>query len=131
MGRLFTPITPVPNPLPLEAILGGSFGPSAETFHTLALLGHVVLRLLFSVVLFMEHPFDDAGLLAARVNADQSEERLAAMFVESGILAEVLPHQHWKPHDTGVDLGTAACMQKALIAACVHEPGGNFYCAVR
>ena len=79
----------------------------------------------------MEHPFDDAGLLAARVNADQSEERLAALLIKSGILAEVLPHLHWKPHDTGVDLGTAACMLKALIAAYVHKPGGHFYSAVR
>ena len=69
--------------------------------------------------------------LQHELNADQSEERLAALFVKSGILAEVLPHQHWKPHDTGVDLGTAACMLKALIAAYVHEPGGDFYSAVR
>ena len=129
---ILAPITPVPNPLRLEAVLGGkimSWG--SQAFDALQLWGQTILQLLFSIVLFVEHPFDDAGLLSRRVEAAQSESRLAALIANSTLLAETLFDEGADPQGEGIEAETAASMLKALIGAYASEKGGDFYSVVK
>ena len=63
-----SPVGPVPNPLRLEAILGGGFGFGREAFTTLELIGHSGLKLLFSIAMYIDRPFDDAKQLLNRID---------------------------------------------------------------
>ena len=125
------PITPVPNPLRLEAVLGNHFGWGAQAFKALQLWGQTILQLLFSVVHFVENPFDDAGLLSRRVQAALRDERLAALIANSGLLAETLPNVGWEPDVEGIDAETAAATLKALVGAYASEKGGDYYSVVK
>ena len=49
MGRVFAPIGPVPNPLRIEAVLGGGEGWGARAFQVLCLQGEKALKMLFAV----------------------------------------------------------------------------------
>ena len=108
-----------------------SLGWGAQAFEALQLWGQTILQLLFSVVLFVEHPFDDAGLLNQRVQKARGDERLAALITNSGILAETLPDEGWEPESDGIDAELAAGMLKALVGAYVSEKGGDFYSVVK
>jgi hypothetical protein len=93
----------VPNPLRLEAVLGGIFGLGAEEFSIHALKGKTILHLLTSLALYQRHPFDHAALLAERVQVALKDDRLAELLANSGILPEVIPSLGWQPLKAGVD----------------------------
>ena len=125
VGACCSPITPIPNPLRMEAVLGSDWG--IEALDTLQFLGRKVLKLFFSIVCFVKHPFDDAALLTRRSRAARVDERLAALFVHSGLLQEIQPVLGWKPQVDGIDIETAAGTLNALVGAFMTERGGDFF----
>ena len=130
MGRL-APIGPVPNPLRMEVVLSGGFGEGGQAFQALSLLGRAVLKMLFSITYYVEHPFDDARRLQQRVQAATTPERFAALVAKSGLLAEVIHTVDWMPRLSGVDIEIAEQMLTALVGAYVAEKGGDFYSAAK
>ena len=90
MGAL-APVTPVPNPLRLEAVFSATLiGWSGQAYEALQLRGELVLKMLFAIVCFVENPFDDATLLKRRAEAHGSDARLASVLGQSGLLNEKL-----------------------------------------
>ena len=134
LGSLCAPIGPVPNPLRMEAVLGGGFGWGAQAFQVLCLLGEKSLKMLFAVSHFVEHPYDDARRLEERMEAAMLPDRLASLVANSGLLAEVIQAADgtpWLPRLDDVDFEIAERILKALVGAYVGETGGDFYSVVK
>ena len=81
----------MPNPLRLEIVLSCGHGLGKLSFNALALVGNNVLQLLFSLVVFLQHPYMHARELESRVQHSKCEDRLVELVTASGILAEALP----------------------------------------
>ena len=131
LGRIFAPIGPVPNPLRMEAVMGGGHGWGAQAFQVLCLQGEKALKMLFAVTAYVEYPYDDAGRLSQRVQASMDATRLASLVANSGLLAEVIPSVDWLPRLAGVEPDTAVKMLFALVGAYAGEKGGDFYSVVK
>ncbi len=134
LGRLWAPIGPVPNPLRMEAVLGGGFGWGSQAFEVLTLQGKTVLKMLFAVTFYVERACDDARHLEERVKAAINPDRLAALMAKSGLLAEVIhaaESSAWLPRLSGVNREIAEKMLMALIGAHVGEKRGDFYSVVK
>ena len=127
LGRICACIGPVPNPLRMEAVMGGGYGWGAQAFQVLCLQGEKALKMLFAVTGYVEYPYDDARRLCQRCQASMDATRLASLVANSGLLAEVIHSVDWLPRLAGVESDTAVKMLFALVGAYVGEKGGDFY----
>ena len=123
----FAPVAPVPSPLRLEVVLGGGCGSGHDAFSTLELIGSSVLKLLFSIAMYIDRPFDDAKQLSNRINGAVRKERLGELFMKSQLSCNILESENWCPCKDGISLDKAANMLNALVGAYASELGGGFY----
>ena len=125
MGRLWSPVGPLPNPLRMEAVLCCGCGSGKQAFQVLSLQGVKTIFMIFAIAFYVKQPFDDACQLERRVQEELSCKRLAATCAKSGLLAELTG-------STGsVDMNTDANVVRAVIGAFVGEKAGDFYSVVQ
>ena len=125
----FAPVQPAPNPLLLEAVLSCGCGKSKHAFESLVLRGGSVLKLLFSVALYIENPVEHVGMLRKRLQRALHDNHLAKMLDASGLLAEaiVCDNESWQPRRDGFTPNRAARVLMALVGAWTSEAGGDFH----
>ena len=131
LGRICAPVSPVPNPLRMEAVLGGKNGDGSDTFEILSRLGQTTLKMLFALVYYAEKPYDDAHRLEQHVEVALNSDRLAVLAQKSGFIAEVIDSLDWLPRLSGVEKEDAEGLLTALVGAYVSEKGGDFYSVVK
>ena len=112
-------------------MLGGGRGTGHDAFSALEFIGQNVLKLLFSMAMYIDRPFDDAKQLCNRIDDARSNNRLGKMFMESQLDRFILESDDWRPRRTGINLEEASRMLECLVGAYVSEVGGDFHCVVK